>query len=159
MGYVQQPDDSQRLVWALDSLVNARATIDDTGGRFESLEYTAREGDAAPVHTHPDESESFYVLEGQVTMLVGEDEVETSAGSFTFVPPREPHAFRVDSPTAKFLQLMTSGGILPFFEEIGEPATSATLPQPSDEPWDIDALVKAMDKHGMQVLGPPLGTE
>lgn len=157
MGYLQQPDESKRLVWALGSLVNARATTEDTGGRFELLEYTAREGDAAPVHTHAEESESFYVLEGEVVLLVGDDEMTATAGSFAFVPPGERHAFRVDSPTATFLQFMTSGGILPFFEEIGEPAPSATLPRSSDEPWDVDALLRAMEKHGMEVLGPPLG--
>lgn len=156
MGYIQHRGESKRLVWALGSLVNARATTDDTQGRFELLEYTAREGDATPIHVHAEQSESFYVLEGQVTVLVGEDEAQTTAGSFTFIPPGERHAFRVDSPTAKLLQFMTSGGILPFFEEIGQPATSATLPQASDEPWDIDALLQAMEKHGMKVLGPPL---
>lgn len=155
MGYVQQPDESERLVWALDSLVNARATTDGTQGRFELLEYTAREGDAAPVHAHANESESFYVLQGQVTMLVGEDEVQTTAGSFTFIPPGERHAFRVDSPTAKFLQFMTSGGILPFFEEIGEPATSATLPRSSDEPWDIDASCRRWRSTGCRSSAHP----
>ena len=29
----------------------------------------------------------------------------------------------------------------------------------SDEPWDIDALLPAMERHGIEVLGPPLGME
>lgn len=41
MGYVLQRDQGKRLVWALGSLVNARATTDETGGAFELLEYTA----------------------------------------------------------------------------------------------------------------------
>lgn len=90
-------------------------------------------------------------------MFVGEGEVAAEAGSFTFVAPGERHAFRVDSPQARFLQLMTGGGILPFFQEIGEPAKVATLPPPSDEEWDVDALVQAMERHGMEVLGPPPG--
>lgn len=92
-------------------------------------------------------------------MLVGGDEVKTTAGSFSFIPSGQPHAFRIDSATAKFLQFMAPGGIFPFFEEIGEPAPSPTLPPPSDEPWDIDALLAAMQRHGMEVLGPPPGME
>lgn len=157
MSHVLQAREGNRLVWALGSLVRALATTADTDDRFELLEYTAREGDAAPVHAHPEASESFYVTEGRLTMLVGENELTVSSGSFSYVSPGERHAFRVDSPTATFLQLMTPGGILPFFEEIGEPAQSATLPPVSDEPWDIDALLEAMERHGMEVLGPPPG--
>ena len=53
MGYVMQSGDSDRSVWALGSLVTALATAADTGDRFELLRYSAREGDAAPVHAHP----------------------------------------------------------------------------------------------------------
>lgn len=157
MGYFQNADGGSRLLWVLGALVNARATTADTAGLFELLEYTAREGDAAPVHKHPGQSESFYMLRGEVTMFVGSDEMVAGAGSFTYVSPGEPHTFRVDSPEARFLQLMTSGGILPFFQEVGEPAPAATLPPPSAEPWDVDALVEAMERHGMEVLGPPPG--
>lgn len=159
MSYVLQRNESKRLLWVLGSLVQARATIDDTSGAFELLEYTAREGDAAPVHSHPASSEAFYVLEGEVEMVVGNQEVLARTGSFTLVSPGERHAFRIATPTATFLQLMTGRGMLPFFEEVGEPASSATLPPHSIEPWDIDALVQAMQRHGMEVLGPPPGAE
>ncbi len=159
MNYVRQPVEADRAVWALGSLVTALATTAETGDRFELLRYSAREGDAAPVHTHPDASESFYITEGQLTMLIGDDELTAPSGSFSFVSPGQPHAFRVESPTATFLQFMTPGGIFPFFEEIGEPAPSTTLPPVSDEPWDIDALLKAMERHGMEVVGPPPGAQ
>lgn len=157
MGYVVQPDGADRSVWALGSLVTALATTADTGDRFELLRYSAREGDAAPLHSHLEASEAFYVTRGQLTMLVGEDELTVPSGWFSLVSAGEPHAFRVDSPTATFLQLMAPGGIFPFFKEIGEPAPATTLPPVSDEPWDIDALVEAMERHGMEVLGPPPG--
>lgn len=159
MGYLIQPDEAERSVWALGSLVTALATNTDSRDRFELLRYSARKGDAAPEHSHPEASEAFYVTEGQLTMLIGEHELTVPSGSFSFVSPGEPHAFRVDSPTATFLQFMAPGGIFPFFEEIGEPAPSTTLPPVSDEPWDIDALVEAMGRHGMEVLGPPPGTQ
>ncbi len=159
MGSVGQRDERERLLWVLGSLVNARATTTDTGGLFELLEYTGREGDAAPFHTHAEESESFYVLDGRITFFVGDREIEAMPGSFTFVPSGERHAFRIESSEATFLQFMTAGGILPFFEEVGEPAPAATLPPPSNEPWDIEFLVNAMERHGMQVLGPPPGME
>lgn len=92
-------------------------------------------------------------------MLVGDDELTAPSGSFSFVSPGQPHAFWVDSATATFLQFMAPGGIAAFFEEIGEPGPSTTLPPVSDEPWNIDVLVEAMERHGMEVVGPPPGTQ
>ena len=159
MGQVGQRDERERLLWVLGALVKARATTADTDGLVELLEYTGRKGDAAPVHIHPEQSESFYVLEGQVTIFLQERVIEAASGSFAFVSPGQRHTFRVESRQATFLQFMTSGGIFPFYKEVGEPAPSATLPPPSDEPWDIEALVNAMERHGMEVLGPPPGME
>lgn len=159
LDHVLQRGERKRSVWALGSLVSALATPADTDGAFEALEYTAREGDSAPIHAHPNSWECFHVIEGQLAMLVGEEECTAPVGSFSFVPPGERHAFRVISPTATFLQFMTPGGIFSFFEEIGEPAPSATLPPVTDEPWDVNSLLEAMERHGMEVLGPPLGME
>lgn len=159
IGYIRRSDEDQRLIWALGSLVKALATPADTGGVFEVLEYAGRQDDAAPVHIHPQASEAFYILEGKLTILLDQQEVQATAGSFSFIPPGEAHAFRIDSPTATFLQFMAPGGIFAFFEEIGESAPSAAIPPVEDESWDIDALLEAMERHGMQVLGPPLGME
>jgi len=159
MSYVLQRDESKSLVWALGALVNARATSADTGGQFEVLEYTSRAGDAAPIHAHREEAESFYILDGEVTVLLGEEQIKTTAGSFIFISPRQAHAFRVDSPTARFLMLVMPPRLHAFFKEIGEPAPSAILAPPSDEPWDIVALTDASERHGMEVLGPPLEME
>lgn len=159
MGYVLDANEGKKLVWALGGLVNSRAASDQTDGLFDLLEHTGRAGYASPIHTHLNESESFYVIEGQVTFVVGEEEVTAKAGSFAYVPPKEPHAFRVDSPTARFLMLVTPSRLLPFFEEIGEPALSPSLPPAPEDPPDEQALVEAATRHGMEILGPPPGMQ
>lgn len=156
MGFVRKPDEGD-LVWALGALVAGKATGEDTGGTLEVIEHRGPEGYAAPVHTHINEAEAFYVLEGQVTFVVGDDEVKGASGYFAFVPPKEKHAFRVDSPTARFLMLVTPARLMPFFEEIGESALSATIPPPPEGEPDLDALVASAARHGMEVLGPPPG--
>lgn len=45
------------------------------------------------VHLHAEEDDSFYILEGEVTFTVDEDEVVASPGTFVLVPPGLPHTF------------------------------------------------------------------
>ena len=39
------------------------------------------------------EDDAFYVLEGELTFLLGDDEVRAPAGTFVLVPPGVPHTF------------------------------------------------------------------
>ena len=44
-------------------------------------------------HTHEDEDDVFYVLEGELTFDVGHGEVAAPAGTFVLVPPGVVHTF------------------------------------------------------------------
>jgi quercetin dioxygenase-like cupin family protein len=48
-------------------------------------------------HAHADEDDSFYILEGELTFLLGGDEVRAPAGTFVLVPPGVEHGFRNDT--------------------------------------------------------------
>ena len=47
-------------------------------------------------HTHAEEDDSFYILEGEMTFLFGGEEVQAPPGTFVLVPPGIEHAFRND---------------------------------------------------------------
>jgi mannose-6-phosphate isomerase-like protein (cupin superfamily) len=49
--------------------------------------------DGPELHVHEQEDDSFYVLEGQLTFLVEEDEVVAGPGTFVLVPPGVRHTF------------------------------------------------------------------
>jgi mannose-6-phosphate isomerase-like protein (cupin superfamily) len=53
-----------------------------------------------PMHTHADEDDAFYVLEGELTFLLEDDEIRAPQGTFVLVPPGTPHTFanRGDAP-------------------------------------------------------------
>jgi uncharacterized cupin superfamily protein len=57
-----------------------------------------REG--PPPHSHSAEDDSFYILEGELTLLLGDDEVVAGPGAFVLVPPGVTHTFanRSDTP-------------------------------------------------------------
>ena len=60
-------------------------------GRF----FTSHAARAMPTTVHADEDDAFYILEGELTFVVGDDEEEVVAGPGTFVlvPPGVPHGF------------------------------------------------------------------
>lgn len=54
-------------------------------------------GQATATHLHPRQEEIFYVIEGNGTILVDEEEVPVSAGSVVFVPAGARHGIRADA--------------------------------------------------------------
>ena len=49
-----------------------------------------------PIHQHADEDDSFYILDGELTFTVEDDEVVAGPGTFVLVPPGVQHTFRND---------------------------------------------------------------
>src|SRR5581483_8114845 len=62
---------SSEPLWFLGTLVRPLLTGDDTGGRFAVWEGVLPRGAAPPLHTHP-QDETFYVLEGELTIWLVE---------------------------------------------------------------------------------------
>lgn len=70
--------------------------LDSAGsnGQLMILRNEGTPGDAAPVHVHGHEDEVFIVLEGSMTMWVGDERREVDAGRICFLPRGIPHACR-----------------------------------------------------------------
>ena len=153
--YVHGPGEG-RALWFLGGLVAWKAITATTQGHFELIEQRGRRGFAAPVHAHDQEAEGFYVLEGELAFMLGDDRRQAPAGSFVFVPPTTPHAFVVESTEARFLTIITPPGRFEaFVEEIAESAPSRDLPPPDSRPPDIARIDAAAARHGQQIMGPP----
>ena len=45
-------------------------------------------------HVHAEEDDAFYILEGEMTFTLGEEEVTAPPGTFVLVPPGVEHGFR-----------------------------------------------------------------
>lgn len=149
------PPTEGAAVWHLGALLTFKATTEATGGRFWAKELLAPRGMAVPRHVHTHEDEVFYVLDGQLSVHVGDEVIHAETGSLLFGPRTVPHAFRIESEIAKVLVFSMPGGLDRFFFDTGTPATTRTLPPPATEPSDLDAIVAAAHKHGMEIIGPP----
>jgi mannose-6-phosphate isomerase-like protein (cupin superfamily) len=65
----------------------------ETGGKYSISEWWLDPYTAGPgPHSHP-EDDVFYVLAGTMSVLVGDEWVEASAGSFLLVPGEVTHTF------------------------------------------------------------------
>jgi mannose-6-phosphate isomerase-like protein (cupin superfamily) len=47
-------------------------------------------------HVHADEDDAFYILEGELTFIFGDEQVPAPPGTFVLAPPGVEHGFRND---------------------------------------------------------------
>jgi quercetin dioxygenase-like cupin family protein len=150
---VRADGEGERLRFMGGGLLTMKATTEETGGAFLLFEDLMPQGKVTPLHTHAGEDEMLYVLEGE--LLVHIDGVDHPLGPLgVAVAPRGvPHAFKVTSPTARILTLLTPGSAESFYRGASEPAGADAG---AAGPVDFDRVrASAEASGGMQVLGPP----
>jgi quercetin dioxygenase-like cupin family protein len=142
--------------WFLGTLATIRLPGEASDGRFALIEFLFPHGASPPLHTHP-QDESYVVLEGELTLVAGEQRERLEAGSAAVVPMDVPHTFRVDSDGARVLVLSTPAGLERMVHDASVPAGAATLPPPDTPRPSPEELVAIFRAHGQENLGPPLG--
>src|SRR4051812_35729669 len=147
--------EGERL-WFVGTLATIRVPGEAVDGRFALIEFLLPHHASPPLHTHP-QDESYFVLEGRLTVQAGAARFELGAGATGVVPMGVAHTFRVDSDTARVLVLSTPAGIEWFVRDGGVPAKAPTLP-PADAPRpSAEELERIFRAHGQVNVGPPLG--
>jgi quercetin dioxygenase-like cupin family protein len=154
-GSVISGPDTQAAIWFLGALSQLRITGEQTSGAFALADHLARRGNASPVHVHDRDDETFFVLDGELRVFVGEEEHTAGPGTVAVLPRCVRHAYVVTSATARFLTLHTPAGFEQFATEVGEPAQALTLPPPPAGPPDFAALAQAAARHQITILAPP----
>jgi quercetin dioxygenase-like cupin family protein len=139
--------------WWLGSLAVIKATATDTVGQMAIIEVAEPPGAEAPLHVHHREDEGFWLLEGSATFQVGDTTVEAEAGDYLFGPRDIPHRYTVGPAGCRMLYIMTPGGFENLVIAMSEPASSHTLPPPSDEEPDWERIAAIAGAHGCELLG------
>lgn len=148
--------DAGEALWFNNDLLTLKATGAQTNGAYLLLEEVARKGKVTPLHTHPAEEETFYILDGEAVIHLDGDERSLGAGVLVSVPPGLPHAYIVTSEVARLLILITpgTGAMEQFFRHAAVPAPERVLPEAG--PLDIDRIAAAAECTGaVAILGPP----
>ena len=150
-GYLHLPETAE-LRWMGETSTYFLADGERTGGAFALVDERGKRGDSVPLHRHAEDMESFYVLEGEVTLFVGDGPgVRAGAGSFAHVPGGTVHGFRIESETARYLLLTTP--------QHGDFYRAITLPaQPDGSPpaqaIEGPQIKQASQKYGIEFVGP-----
>ena len=140
--------------WMADVLWMVLADGSDTGGRFSLMEQLLPKGSGPGPHKHTWSDETFYMLDGEITLLMS-DEIRTARkGDFVMVPRDTRHAFRVDSETARFLNGYTPASMEALVIERGTPTTERVLPPKNMGPPPVMSSVLP-GRYGMDALPGP----
>ena len=153
-GAYTSPDGGDS-VWLVGDRITVKLTSEDTGGVYSVAEEISPPQGGPPPHIHSQEDETFYVLEGEVEFLLGEDTIEAGAGSCAYAPRGTLHTFKnVGTSPSRVLFVLNPGGFEKFFLEAGEPAPEGSSP-PEGEP-DVGRIVEIGQKYGLETPPPPL---
>ena len=143
-----------KMLWVADELMTFKVSSEDTGGMYALTDSVVPPQGEAPLHVHHREDEAFWVLEGELEILVGEDTFRASTGSFVHLPKGVRHAYKnVGTGPARFLTLIVPAGLEKFFEEVGKPGTDLSSPPPFEEE-DIERLLALAPRYGAEILSP-----
>ena len=146
----QSPTARGQQRWFFGMLAEIKASAADTGGQYTLVEITAPPALQTPLHVHYREDEGFYVLDGSVTILVGEETVELGPGQHAFGPRDIPHRFTVGPDGARMLWVLAPSGFEDFIEDVSVPAEAPTVPPASVAPPENAAEIVL--RHGMELL-------
>lgn len=144
--------DEGEARWWFAALAVIKATAADTGGQMTIIEVTEPPGAEAPLHVHHREDEGFFILEGSVTLYVGDEVIEAKAGDYAMGPRDIPHRYTVGPDGCRMLFICLPGGFEDLVRELSVPAGSRTLPPASDGEPDFEHVAKVAQAHGAELL-------
>ena len=144
-------------VWFARNLVEIIAGGEQTNGAYAIFEMLGPPGDEVPVHMHTDEEEAFLILEGQMTVWVGDQKRVINEGDYACMPRNVPHCYRVSSDSqAHWLAITSPAGFEGYVREISAPAAEHRLPDPVVlTPDTLARLGEIAAKYGVKFLGAP----
>ena len=94
------------------------ASSEETNGAWSMFEVKEMPGYKTAWHRHNERDEAFYILEGVLTMKIGDRVAEYPAGSYIVVPRGTPHGQgNFGNVPTRVLLTFTPGGFDEFFKD------------------------------------------
>jgi mannose-6-phosphate isomerase-like protein (cupin superfamily) len=151
---MRQPGEG-RTIAVVGDVYRFLATGEDTNGKYALWEAIVPPGGGPPPHVHSREEEGFYILEGEITILVGDKRLVAGPGMFANMPVGSLHSFKneTDRP-ARMLISVAPAGLEKMFFEVGQPvpAGATTGPPPTKE--EIEKLLAVALRYGIDIKLP-----
>ncbi len=121
MATIHRPGEGEHIGGG-PSAVTIKATADDTAGSLYLGEAHLEPGfPGPPLHRHSQLHDMFYVLEGSLSVTVGDETLELETGSFACLPPGTPHTFaNTSDQPVRFLNFNTPAGWENYMRDLGQ---------------------------------------
>ena len=152
-GFVVRPDEGRQIkIPGVPEIATVKAGGADTGGTVSVHEgWHGPDDTGVPRHVHHHLDEMFYVLEGDMRFLVGDEEIVAGPGTFVYIPRGTVHAWRpVGTGPVRQLLVVIPGGFEGYFDEM------QGLPSPREAPEAWRDLNRRWD---VEVIGPIIESE
>lgn len=130
-------------------------TGEETDGKYAMFDALVPPGGGPPPHVHTREEESFYILEGEITFLIGDQRVVATAGMFANVSTGCLHAFKNESDKpARMIITVAPSGLEKMFMEVGHPVAATATEAPKPTQADIEKLLAIAPNYGIEIRVP-----
>ena len=136
--------------------VDCKLSARDTSGALAVFEITT----GWPHHSHRDQDEWLYVVEGELHCIVADRRFRVAAGGSVFIPRNVAHAWAPvdDAPCRVVNVFQPAGDLEQFFRELGDVKDLITKEQAINKTYtdeQVATLRRLFDAHGMDLLPPP----
>jgi mannose-6-phosphate isomerase-like protein (cupin superfamily) len=139
-----------RPVHVLGTDLTIKISSRDTKGAFAVFEGFTQPLQGPPLHRHRDQDEWWYIVEGEYRFEVDGEEIYASAGDTVFAPRGSCHTFQnIGDERGRTIGTSVPGGLDVFFEDLEKAVPRGAAP-------DLAKLLPIFEKHGQELLGPPL---
>ena len=150
---LHRPAGTGEAYWGPGDRYTFLVTGEETGGAYFVMEAWVPPGGGPGPHVHTREDETFYLVDGTIEFLLGEEIVVAGPGDFVHVPRGVVHRFRnAGTEEARIVLTFTPSGIEDFFRE----TLATTEPGAEDVPDNVDEVnaryAEAAARYGMEFV-------
>ena len=145
-GWLVSPDEGRVVLQGGLGVVD-KVAGEKTDGSYVVVEHPLEPGVlGAPPHTHADVDEVSFVIEGEIGVMIGDEEFTAGSGAYVVKPRGLPHTFwNPGTKRARILEIISPAGFEKYFDELAE-ILAAT---PPGESPDFGKIMEIAGRHGM----------
>ena len=149
------PDGGKALSNPVGGRMLVKLRDEDTGGSFSVHDNIIPAGSPGPLpHLHRNHEETFYVLDGELTVRVGERTIAAPVGSFVVIPRGVVHQpSNPGTEPTRVLLIFSPSGMEHFFEEAAE--GRIPLQAVPEDPAVLERRDAFAQKYGYEFAGLP----
>lgn len=148
-----QPGEGINL-WFFGILVTLKALGNETGDSYSLYEVMVPPGRGFPKHIRTQEDETYYMLDGELMWIIGEQELRATKGSFLHIPRFVQHTFENNTNrTAYMLCSCAPGGFEKYFLEFAKMVTTSDSALHEYSNDEINLAFKMAEEYGLVFVG------